>query len=127
MLSVRLSLAKTAAIQAFRLFRKPSLRRADPDDPVGEFSRVPARQPVDGVPFRHGVTSLSCHPIFLAGDDAEAKATVSRLIEEIGFAPMDTGSLAEGGRRQQPGSEISNQPMTATDAQKILSAGVPRG
>jgi len=67
------------------------------------------------------------HPIFLAGDDAEAKAAVSRLIEEIGFAPMDTGSLAEGGRRQQPGSEIYNQPMTAADAQKILSAGAPRG
>jgi predicted dinucleotide-binding enzyme len=67
------------------------------------------------------------HPIFLAGDDAEAKAAVSRLIEEIGFAPMDTGSLAVGGRRQQPGSEIYNQPMTAADAQKILSAGAPRG
>jgi predicted dinucleotide-binding enzyme len=67
------------------------------------------------------------HVIFLAGDDAEAKAAVSRLIEEIGFAPMDTGSLAEGGRRQQPGSDIYNQPMTAADAQKILSAGFPRG
>lgn len=67
------------------------------------------------------------HPIFLAGDDAEAKAAVSRLIDEIGFAPMDTGSLAEGGRRQQPGSEIYNQPMTAADAQKILSAGAPHG
>lgn len=63
------------------------------------------------------------HAIFLAGDDREAKATVSRLIEEIGFAPVDTGSLAEGGRRQQPGSEIYNQPMTAAEAQRILSAG----
>ena len=39
----------------------------------------------------------------VAGDDKEAKDRVSALIEEIGFAPIDSGSLAEGGRRQQPG------------------------
>ena len=61
------------------------------------------------------------HPIFLAGDDGDAKAAVARLIEEIGFAPVDTGSLAEGGRRQQPGSDIYNRPMTAAKAQKILT------
>jgi predicted dinucleotide-binding enzyme len=61
------------------------------------------------------------HPIFLAGDDKDAKAKVGALIEEIGFAPVDTGSLAEGGRRQQPGSDIYNRPMTAAQAQEILS------
>jgi predicted dinucleotide-binding enzyme len=61
------------------------------------------------------------HPIFVAGDDEEAKATVSRLIEEFGFAPVDTGSLAQGGRRQQPGTDIYNRPMTAAQAQQILS------
>lgn len=44
--------------------------------------------------------------IFLAGDDDEAKATVAGLIRELGFAPLDTGSLAEGGRRQQPGAPV---------------------
>ena len=39
----------------------------------------------------------------IAGDDKEAQDLVSALIEEIGFAPIDSGSLAEGGRRQQPG------------------------
>lgn len=63
------------------------------------------------------------HPIFIAGDDAQAKATVSRLIEEIGFAPIDTGSLAQGGRRQQPNSEIYNRPMTASEARRILAQG----
>jgi predicted dinucleotide-binding enzyme len=38
----------------------------------------------------------------VAGDDKEAKDRVSALIEEIGFAPIDSGNLAEGGRRQQP-------------------------
>src|SRR5712691_989795 len=56
------------------------------------------------------------HPIFVAGDDQEAKAVVSRLITDIGFAPVDTGSLAQGGPRQQPGSHIYNEPMTAAQA-----------
>jgi predicted dinucleotide-binding enzyme len=44
--------------------------------------------------------------LFLAGDDDEAKEVVARLIEEAGFAPVDTGSLADGARRQQPGAPI---------------------
>ena len=47
----------------------------------------------------------------MAGDDEEAKSDVSDLIEEIGLAPVDTGSLAKGGRRQQPGSPIYNELM----------------
>lgn len=58
--------------------------------------------------------------IFIAGDDAEAKAVVSKLIEEIGFAPVDTGSLREGGRRQQPGSPIYGRPTTLKRARDIL-------
>jgi hypothetical protein len=34
---------------------------------------------------------------------------------------VDTGSLAQGGRRQQPGTDIYNRPMTAAQAQQILS------
>ena len=59
--------------------------------------------------------------LFVAGDDAEAKARVSRLIEEIGFAPVDTGSLHDGGRLQQPGSRIYNRPMTAREVRSVLS------
>jgi predicted dinucleotide-binding enzyme len=59
--------------------------------------------------------------LFVAGDDREAKAVVSRLIEDIGFTPVDTGSLLEGGRLQQPGSPIYNKPMTVEQARSILS------
>ena len=59
--------------------------------------------------------------LFVAGDDAEAKAVVSKLIEDIGFAPVDTGSLREGGRLQQPNSAIYNKPLTVEQAQKILA------
>jgi predicted dinucleotide-binding enzyme len=61
--------------------------------------------------------------LFVAGDDAEAKAVVSRLIEDIGFAPVDTGSLREGGRKQQPGSSIYNIPLSAGPAAR--EAGLP--
>ncbi len=58
--------------------------------------------------------------VFVAGDDAAAKATVAKLIEEIGFAALDTGSLRDGGRRQQPGSPIYGRPMTASEGSEIL-------
>lgn len=58
--------------------------------------------------------------LFLAGDDDEAKATVSELIEEIGFDPVDTGSLRDSGR-QEPGSPVYNEPMTGDQARKALS------
>ncbi len=66
------------------------------------------------------------HAIFVAGDDAAAKRVVCGLIEDIGFAPVDTGNLREGGRRQEPGSPIYNRPMTAREASQILG-GWPRG
>lgn len=58
--------------------------------------------------------------IFLAGDDAEAKSTVSKLIEEIGFVPIDTGSLREGGRKQQPRSPIYTKRLTEDQARELL-------
>jgi predicted dinucleotide-binding enzyme len=59
--------------------------------------------------------------LFVAGDDPEAKARVAKLIEEIGFAPIDTGSLAEGGRRQQRGSELFTREITAREAGAALA------
>jgi len=60
--------------------------------------------------------------IFIAGDDAEAKEIVSRLIEEIGFAAVDTGFLHEGGSGQQPGTAVYNKELTAREARALLSA-----
>jgi predicted dinucleotide-binding enzyme len=60
--------------------------------------------------------------MFVAGDDAEAKKVVMHLIEQIGFDPVDTGSLREGGRRQQPGSPIYNVPITGEQARQRLKA-----
>ena len=60
--------------------------------------------------------------IFVAGDDKEAKKVVSDLIEEIGFAAYDTGSLREGGRNQSPNTAIYNQNITLSEAPAILGS-----
>ena len=60
--------------------------------------------------------------IFIAGDDSGAKETVAKLIEEVGFAAVDTGFLHEGGKSQQPGTPIYNKALTAKEAAQTLSA-----
>jgi predicted dinucleotide-binding enzyme len=63
--------------------------------------------------------------IFIAGDDSEAKKVVAKLIDDIGFTAVDTGSLHEGGKRQQPGTEIYNKTLTAREAARILIDSSP--
>ncbi len=58
--------------------------------------------------------------IFLAGDESRANARISTLIEEVGFTPIGTGSLARGGRFQQPGSKIFRRPLLPADARRVL-------
>ncbi len=41
--------------------------------------------------------------VFLAGDDPDAKATVSTFIDSLGFAPLDLGGLHDAGRFMQVG------------------------
>jgi predicted dinucleotide-binding enzyme len=63
------------------------------------------------------------HAVFVAGDDAEANAVVARLIEEIGFAPVETGGLREGGLRQQPGAPLYNRVLTGAEARALVESG----
>jgi predicted dinucleotide-binding enzyme len=45
--------------------------------------------------------------LFVSGDDAAAKATVSEMLQKAGFAVIDLGSLAVGGYLQQfPGGPL---------------------
>ncbi len=60
------------------------------------------------------------HAIYVAGDDAQAKAVVRDLIAAIGFDPVDTGSLREGGKKQQPESPVYNQILKGAEAEEIL-------
>ena len=61
--------------------------------------------------------------LFIAGDDSQAKGTVAKLIEDIGYAAVDGGFLHEGGKAQQPGSTIYGMELTAAEAAKTLNAG----
>ena len=64
------------------------------------------------------------HAIFVAGDDADAKKTVMTLIAEIGFGAVDTGSLAQGGRRQQPDTPLYNKILTVREATALVRSAV---
>ena len=45
--------------------------------------------------------------LFMSGDDAAAKADVSSILDKVGFATIDLGGLASGGRLQQfPGGPL---------------------
>jgi predicted dinucleotide-binding enzyme len=60
------------------------------------------------------------HALFVAGDDEDAKRIVSALIEQLGFAAVDSGTLADGAR-QQPGSPIYNKAMDAAQGERALA------
>jgi predicted dinucleotide-binding enzyme len=47
--------------------------------------------------------------LFLSGDDASANGQITALIEKIGFAAVDVGKLAEGGRLQQFGGVLTTK------------------
>jgi len=61
------------------------------------------------------------HAIYIASDDQDAKKIIAGLIHDIGFGPVDTGGLREGGRLQEPDSPIYNETYTSREAQKILA------
>jgi predicted dinucleotide-binding enzyme len=66
--------------------------------------------------------------LFLCGDDAEAKATVSRLIEDAGFAPVDLGGLADAEPMEaprRPGAVYGEEyrPAEAREVVEALRAG----
>lgn len=56
----------------------------------------------------------------VAGDDEAAKAVVMRLIDELGFDPLDAGGLDESWK-QQPGTPIYGTDLNAEDARRALS------
>lgn len=58
--------------------------------------------------------------LFEAGDDADAKAVVRGLIEELGFGAVDVGGLADGGRLIQPGAALYGRDITVAAAEAEL-------
>ena len=78
--------------------------------------------------FKHlsenGNTSLPLSErrvIPVAGDDAKAKEKISRIIEEIGFGPLDTGSLKEGSKLQGVQGILYNKELKLKEAVSLIN------
>jgi predicted dinucleotide-binding enzyme len=72
----------------------------------------------DGRP--HGDPDRIAIPV--AGDDEAAKATVSGLVDAMGFDPVDSGSLDDS-RHQEPGTPVYGANLNAERARAALAAG----
>jgi hypothetical protein len=58
----------------------------------------------------------------ISGDDEDAKRTVAELIDQIGFDAVDAGTLAEGGRKHQPGSPAYTEGLHTGELRARLAA-----
>lgn len=56
----------------------------------------------------------------ICSDNESAKATVKKLIEDIGFAPQDLGNLSQG-VLFEPDAPLYNQNLKIAEAEKLLS------
>jgi len=56
----------------------------------------------------------------IAGDDKNAKEKIGKLIEEIGFGPLDTGTLIVGSRLQGVGCLLYNKELSVKAARMII-------
>jgi 8-hydroxy-5-deazaflavin:NADPH oxidoreductase len=56
----------------------------------------------------------------VAGDDKRAKEIVMRLVDELGFDPLDAGGLDESWR-QQPGSPVYAKDFDADGVRRALA------
>jgi len=79
----------------------------------------------------HSLAELGCPAgspdriaVAVAGDDAEAKRIVMKIVNQVGFDPVDAGSLAESWR-QQPGTPGYCCDYDAETMRKALEEAAP--
>ncbi len=99
------ALPEARLVKAFNTLHARDLAsRGDPDLPIGE--RI---------------------AILVAGDDQAAKAVAAEIVDDIGFAPVDTGSLRAGGRLQQAGGPLYTRVMTGGEARVAVRSAAGEG
>ena len=97
---------------------------------VSEQLGVPVFKVFNGIFWKHllerGLPPGSAGRIALpvAGDDAAGKRIVFDLVNELGFDPVDGGTLAESWR-QQPGTPVYGTDLDAEAAIRALSEASP--
>jgi 8-hydroxy-5-deazaflavin:NADPH oxidoreductase len=87
-------------------------------------------QPIPALADELGPAPTERNALFLAGDDADAKALVADLMRSIGGAPIDTGGLREGGALQASGGGPlagHGRLLTVAEAEAILDRARPGG
>jgi predicted dinucleotide-binding enzyme len=80
-------------------------------------------QPIPALAAELGPEPSERNALFLAGDDAPAKALVAELVRSIGGAPIDTGGLRDGGALQASGGGPlagHGRLLTVAEARAIL-------
>ncbi|KXV74249.1 NADP oxidoreductase [Acetobacter malorum] len=70
----------------------------------------------------HGAAGRIALPV--SGDDAAAKKQVMALVDQLGFDPVDAGSLADSWR-QQPGTPVYCGDFDAAGVRKALAEASP--
>jgi predicted dinucleotide-binding enzyme len=70
---------------------------------------------------RHGRKRVA---MFMCGDDDDAKKTVSKLIDEAGFAAVDVGGLADASVMEAPRRDgaVYGEELTEQEAREFLEA-----
>ena len=97
---------------------------------VSEQLGVPVFKVFNGIFWKHllegglprGDSKRIALPV--AGDDAAGKQIVFGLVNELGFDPVDGGTLAESWR-QQPGTPVYGTDLDADGAIRALAAASP--
>ena len=87
-------------------------------------------QPIPALAAELGPAPTERTALFLAGDDAGAKARVAELMRSIGGEPIDTGDLRSGGALQASGGGPlagHGRLLTAAEAADILAAATRHG
>jgi predicted dinucleotide-binding enzyme len=85
-------------------------------------------QPIPALATELGPAPSERNALFLAGDDAGAKALVAELMRSIGGAPIDTGDLRSGGALQASGGGPlagHGRLLTSAEAAEIMAGARP--
>ncbi|OZD18238.1 NADP oxidoreductase [Rhodococcus sp. 06-156-3C] len=97
---------------------------------VSELLGVPVYKVFNGIHWKHllergteaGTEGRIALPI--AGDDEDGKKIVSAIVDELGFDPVDAGTIAESWR-QQPGTPSYGKDFTAPKLTVALAVATP--
>lgn len=97
---------------------------------VSELLDVPVYKVFNGIYWKHllekgseaGTDGRIALPI--AGDDEDGKKIVSALVDELGFDPVDAGTIAESWR-QQPGTPSYGKDYNAAKLTDALAEATP--